>query len=267
VAVAVMVIPVREEFPDTAFWNPSFITDSNGMGQVTLTLPDSLTTWFIETRGLTLDTRVGQAQTEVVTTKPLLVRPVTPRFLVAGDHVQLAAIVHNNAGAALEATVSLDVTGFTLDDPAGASQTVEVPANGRAQVTWWGTATGDVEQAELVFAASGRSGARTLSDAAKPALGALPIYAYVTPQTFVTAGMLIDGGERQEIISLPRSFSPTGGGLDVEMSPSLAASLLNSLEALPTPSCTCNNEAVLSYFLPNLETQRALLASGIDDPP
>ena len=50
------------------------------------------------------------------------------------------------------------------------------------------------------------------------------------------------------------------------MSPSLAASLLSSLEALPTPSCTCNNEAVLSYFLPNLETYHALQASGMDDP-
>ena len=260
------IVPVREEFPDTAFWNPSFITDSNGMGQVTITLPDSLTTWFIETRGLTLDTRVGQAATEVVTTKPLLIRPVTPRFLVAGDHVELAAIVHNNTGANLEATASLDATGFALDEPGEASQTVEVPANSRAQVTWWGTAVGDAEQADLVFAVSGNSGGRNLSDAAKPALGSLPVYAYVAPQTFVTAGMLIDGGERQEIISLPRTFSPTGGSLDVEMSPSLAASLLKSLEALPIPSCTCNNEAVLSYFLPNLETQRALQASGVEDP-
>jgi hypothetical protein len=259
------ILPVREEFPDTAFWNPSFITDSNGMGQVTLTLPDSLTTWFIETRGLTIDTRVGQAETEVITTKPLLVRPVTPRFLVAGDHVELTAIVHNNTDAGLEATVSLDATGFTLDEPGGASQTVEVPAGGRARVAWWGT-TQDAKQAELVFAVSATSGARRLNDAATPALGALPILAYVAPQTFVTAGMLIDGGERQEIISLPRSFSPSGGGLEVEMSPSLAASLLKSLEALPAPACTCNNEAVLSYFLPNLETQRALQASGIEDP-
>jgi hypothetical protein len=91
----------------------------------------------------------------------------------------------------------------------------------------------DAEQAELVFAVSGTSGGRRLSDAATPALGPLPIQQYVAPQTFVTAGMLTDGGERQEIISLPRTFSPTGGGLEVEMSPSLAASLLNSLEALP----------------------------------
>jgi hypothetical protein len=106
------------------------------MGQVTLTLPDNLTTWFIETRGLTLDTRVGQAATEVLTIKPLLVRPVTPRFLVAGDHVQLSAIVHNNTSGSLDAIVSLDSTGFALDEPGEASQTVEVPADGRAEVTW-----------------------------------------------------------------------------------------------------------------------------------
>ncbi|MGB7874068.1 MAG: Ig-like domain-containing protein, partial [Anaerolineales bacterium] len=259
------LMPVREEFPDTAYWNPTFITDSNGMGQVSVTLPDSLTTWVIESRGLTIDTRVGQAETEVVTTKPLLVRPVTPRFLVSGDHVELAAIVHNNTDAELDATVNLDATGFTLDEPGQASQTVEVAANGRTRVVWWGT-TEDAEQAELVFAVSGRSGAQTLSDAAAPALGPLPIRQYVAPQTFVTAGMLTDGGSRQEIISLPRTFSPTDGRLDVEMSPSLAASILNSLEALPRPSCTCNNEAILSYFLPNLETYRALQASGMEDP-
>lgn len=259
------IMPVREEFPDTAYWNPTFITDSSGRGQVTVTLPDSLTTWVIESRGLTIDTRVGQAETEVVTTKPLLIRPVTPRFLVNGDHVELAAIVHNNTDADMEASVNLDATGFTLDEPGQASQTIEVPANGRTRVTWWGTAVG-VEQAEFVFAVSGRSGGQTLSDAATPALGPLPIRQYVAPQTFVTAGMLADGGSVQEIISLPRTFSPTGGRLDVDMSPSLAASILNNLEALPTPFCTCNNEAVLSYFLPNLETYRALQASGGDNP-
>ena len=52
-----------------------------------MTLPDSLTTWQVDVRGLTVDTRVGQAETQIVATKPLLVRPVTPRFLVSGDHV------------------------------------------------------------------------------------------------------------------------------------------------------------------------------------
>lgn len=256
-------ITVREQFPDTAYWNPTVITDSDGRGQAKVALPDSLTTWLIETRGLTVDTRVGQAEAEVVTTKALLIRPLAPRFLVAGDHVELAAVVHNNTERAVQATVSLAGSGFTLDEPESASQSVDIPANGRVRVSWWGTAGGAAE-AGLTFSAT--SSDASLQDAAKPALGALPIRAYVAPQTFVTGGMLADAGARQESVSLPRTFSPSGGGLEVELSPSLASALLAGLEALPPPSCACNNEEVLSYLLPNLETWRALQASGMDDP-
>ena len=87
---------VRENFPDTAYWNPSLITNAEGRGQVTITLPDSLTTWQVDVRGLTVDTKVGQAETQIVSTKPLLIRPVTPRFFVSGDHVLMAAVVNNN---------------------------------------------------------------------------------------------------------------------------------------------------------------------------
>jgi alpha-2-macroglobulin len=98
---------LREEFPDTAYWNPSLITNSEGRGQVTITLPDSLTTWQVDVRGLTVDTKVGQAETQIVSTKPLLIRPVTPRFLVNGDHVLMAAIVNNNTLAQLTVNVTL----------------------------------------------------------------------------------------------------------------------------------------------------------------
>jgi len=256
---------VREQFPDTAYWNPTLVTDSNGFGQVKLTLPDSLTTWFIEARGLTLDTRVGQSETEVVTTKPLLIRPVTPRFLVDGDHVELAAIVHNNTANNLQATVQLEGSSFTLDEPEQASQSVNISANSRVRVAWWGVAGGAAET-DLTFSVTSNSGGATLQDAAKPSSGALPILSYVTPQTFVTAGMLTEAGARQETINLPRTFSPTGGGLEVEMAPSLAATLLTGLEALPPPACACNSEEVLSYLLPNLEALHALQSSGMEDP-
>src|SRR6185369_2469424 len=143
---------LRENFPDTAYWNPSLITDSEGRGQVTLTLPDSLTTWQVDVRGLSVDTRVGQTSTEIVSTKPLLVRPVTPRFLVNGDHVQMAAIVNNNTADQLKVDVNLQSEGFILDEPDKATQQVDVPANGRTRVEWWGTA-GFAEAADLVFSA------------------------------------------------------------------------------------------------------------------
>ncbi len=256
------IITLRDQFFDTAYWNPTLVTDSDGKGQVEFTLPDSLTTWWVEARGLSLDTRVGQADTEVVTTKPLLVRPVTPRFVVSGDHLELAAIVHNNTQEALQVTVSLAGSGFTLDQPEQAAQTVNIPAGGRARVEWWGVA-GGAQEADLTFSAMSKDA--SLQDAAKSALGVLPIYAYLAPQTYVTAGLLTQTGARQEIVQLPRSFSPSGGELEVEMSPSLASVLLSSLEALPPPSCACNSEEVLSYLLPNLETYRALQIAGLDD--
>jgi len=252
---------VREDFPDTAYWNPAFITDEKGLAQITVTLPDSLTTWNIQTRGLTVDTRVGQAETEVVTTKPLLVRPVTPRFLVAGDHIELAAIVHNNTDSAIEATVTLEGSGFTLDTAGQTAQSVSVPANGRERVAWWGTAE-PTDTADLTFSVKGGG----LVDAAKPTLGPIPIRKYLAPQTFVTAGVIPDGGSVVEVISLPRSFDVKSGGLDLELDPSLAASILTSLEAMPEPASTRYNEIVLSYLLPNLEIQRALQLSGGADP-
>ncbi|NIP75190.1 MAG: hypothetical protein GTN90_03990, partial [Xanthomonadales bacterium] len=54
-------IEVRTEFPDTAYWNPSVVTDAEGRAEVVVTLPDNLTTWRMDVRGTTVDTRVGSA--------------------------------------------------------------------------------------------------------------------------------------------------------------------------------------------------------------
>jgi uncharacterized protein YfaS (alpha-2-macroglobulin family) len=255
---------VREEFPDTAYWNAEFTTGANGRATVTVDLPDTLTTWQIDVRGISQDSRVGQAQDQVVTTKDLLVRPVTPRFLVLDDHTLLAAVVQNNTPADLQVTVALEAAGFALDEPDQALQSVAVPAGGRTRVEWWGVAL-DVASADLVFSATaeGPAGVR-LEDAARPAQGALPVLRYVAPQTFGTSGVLENRGERLELVSLPRSFDPAGGSLDVETAPTLGAALLAALDVLeeyPYDSC----EIIVSRFLPNLETYRVVQEFGLED--
>ncbi|HSL45981.1 MAG TPA: Ig-like domain-containing protein [Anaerolineales bacterium] len=260
-------IPVlREEFPDTAYWNPSLVTNSEGRGQVTMALPDSLTTWHVDVRGLTVDTKVGQVETEIVTTKPLLIRPVTPRFLVQGDHVLMAAIVNNNTQNDLTVDVNLASESFELDDPDTAKQTVDVPAQGRVRVEWWGTAKQDEEPfADLVFSVVAQSDSN-LNDKTRPAWDRLPIVKYTSPQAFVTGGVLRGDATRQELISLPRTFAPDAGGLDVELSPSLAGSMLSALNTVEYPDYALNAEATLSYLLPNLEVYRALNGAGLSDP-
>jgi uncharacterized protein YfaS (alpha-2-macroglobulin family) len=248
---------VREKFPDTAYWNASVITDANGEAQVSVTLPDTLTTWRVQARGLTARTQVGEATADVVATKQLLVRPVAPRFLVVGDHVQLSAVVHNNTERALDVDVTLQASGVSLDDPSRSAQRLTIPGGDRARLDWWGTVQ-DEESANLVFSAV--SG--VLQDAARPAAGLIPILRYNYPQTFATSGVLEDGSERLELVSLPLSFEPTAGQFDLEMSPSLGAAILNGLEALERfPYET--NEGIISRFLPNLETYRVLGTFGI----
>jgi len=256
---------VRQNFPDTAYWNPSLITNPDGHGQVTMTLPDSLTTWHVDVRGLTLDTKVGQADTEIVATKPLLIRPVTPRFLVSGDHVLMAAVVNNNTSNVLKVSVNMQGDGFVLDQPDSATRDFDISANSQARVEWWGTA-GLADSADLVFSVT-TSGTPSLQDSARPVWGTLPILRYTAPQAFVTGGVLRGAVSQQETISLPRTFAPgAGGGLDVELSPSLAGNLLSTLEALDVPDVSISAESSVSYLLPNIEVYRSLKNQSLDDP-
>jgi uncharacterized protein YfaS (alpha-2-macroglobulin family) len=253
-------ITVREEFPDTAYWNAELLTDENGHAQVAITLPDSLTTWDVDVRGLTEDTRVGQDNGAVISTKDLIIRPVAPRFLVLGDHAMLAAVVQNNTDTDLITAVTLQAAGFAFDEPDLAVQQVNVPARGRARIEWWGTAQ-DVESIDPVFSASSGD----LQDAARPALGVLPVLQFTAPQTFGTSGTMDSGGERLELVSLPRSFDPQTGELRVELAPTLGAAMVSGLDVLEEFPYSCT-EQTISRFLPNLETLRVLQEFGLEDP-
>ncbi|MCJ7734685.1 MAG: hypothetical protein MUP11_09060, partial [Anaerolineales bacterium] len=251
---------VRDQFEDTGYWQANILTDENGEAQVTFRLPDNLTTWQADARGVTKDTEVGEGGTEIVTTKDLLIRPVTPRFLVAGDHLALAAVVHNNTSSALTADVSLQAAGIQLDKPDYASQTVTIPAGGRTRVEWWGTVN-EVDEVDLVFQAE----AGSFQDAVKPYQGPLPVKQYTAPVSFGTSGILQEAGQVLEIVTLPRTYDPTDGSLDIEISPSLAAAILNALDALEEDE-PYSTLAVLSHFLPNAITYQTLQELDLDYP-
>lgn len=243
---------VRSNFADTAFWSGTVETDEAGRAQVSLTLPDNLTTWRVDVRGLTADTEVGQAKMDITASKPLLIRPVAPRFAVAGDHMALSAVVHNNTQDPLQVSVRLEGSGFTLDDLNQAVQPVDLPPGEQRAVYWWGTVQ-DIGALDLTFSAS----AGSLSDAAQPELGPIPVLAYSALQTFSTAGMIAEPGERVELVSLPRTFIPTGGELRLELAPSLSAVVIDGLRVLEDFPRDFT-EPVLSRLLPNLAALQAV---------
>ncbi|MBI3738983.1 MAG: Ig-like domain-containing protein, partial [Chloroflexi bacterium] len=85
------IITVRQDFKDTAAFRGQVTTDASGMAQVTVQLPENLTTWVADARAATTDSKVGQATQELVSTKPLFIELQTPRFFTSGDEARLGA--------------------------------------------------------------------------------------------------------------------------------------------------------------------------------
>lgn len=262
---------VRQRFVDTPLWQPSVVTDANGMATVSVTLPDNLTTWRLDARAVTLPTGelgttlVGQTTIDLISTKPLLVRPVTPRFYVRGDKSTLVAIVNNNTDADQQVTVKIETTGVNL--MADAEQKATIASKGRQRFEW-PIEVQDVSAVGVTFFASSADGKYT--DAAKSAVGqgddkTLPVYKYEAPETVGTSGVIgTEGGERTEGIVLPRRFDVTEGTLDIRLDRSLAAATTTSLDVLKYYPYQCT-EQTISRFLPNVATYGALKQLGIDD--
>jgi len=256
-------IELREDFQDTAFWDAHVTTGEDGRAQIVLDLPDNLTTWVARGVGVTQDTRVGEATVDLLVTKPLLVRPVAPRFLVVGDRVRLSANVSNQTTEDRTVEVSLGYTGLAVET--GAVQSVLVPSRGEVNVVWWATVL-DVPSVDLAFSAvSGE-----LSDAARPRLttgpeGTLLVYRYTAPETVGTAGQLSVEGSRTEIVALPPNVELERSRLLVRLETSLAAAMQESLDSLEHFEYECT-EQVVSRFLPNILTFRALHRLGIENP-
>ncbi|HEY0602747.1 MAG TPA: Ig-like domain-containing protein [Herpetosiphonaceae bacterium] len=240
---------VRREFPDTAYWNPSVVTGDDGTAKVSLRLPDTLTTWTMTARGLTGDTRVGQTTTDLIATRPLLVRPSLPRFLTVGDQPTLQAVIHNTTSAAIEARVMLDPGEIALTAPN--QQTVSVPAGGQSVVRW----TAEVPEAgetTLRFTVQGGG----LEDVIEQKL---PIQRFVTPEVVASAGQV-----QGTIVETLQAPDDKQGEVRLEMVPTLAAGIESGLEYLEQYPYGCTEQTV-SRFLPNAVTYRLYKQMGIDN--
>jgi uncharacterized protein YfaS (alpha-2-macroglobulin family) len=259
-------VEVREEFSDTAYWNPVIVTDQNGRAEVKLALPDNLTTWVMRGVGVTGETQVGEATDELVVTKPLLIRPVAPRFFVVADQAQLAANITNNTDGDVAAEVTLAAQGLHISQATPPVQTVTIPARSETKVIW-DVSVPDVITTEVIFAAVSTDG--QYQDAAKPRLttgpdGSLLVHRYTAPDIVGTAGQLVSGGSQTEVVALPPNFDEHKGELRVQLDPSLAAGMWDGLTYLEHYPYECTEQTV-SRFLPNVLTYDALQSLGIEN--
>ncbi len=249
-------LTVRREFPETAYWNAAVSTGPDGQAEVTLTLPDSLTTWIMDARAVTADTRVGQSTAELIATQDLLVRPVLPRFFVEGDKAEIAAIVHNNTVSAAEVEVALDASGLQTTTELQRKATIQ--AGDTAKITWPVTVQPGAADVKVTMRAAGGG----LQDAIETTL---PVVRYTTPEVVGTSGQVSSDDSRLELFRLPPDADTTRGGLEIRLEPSLAAGMLGSLTYLEHYPYECTEQTV-SRFLPNVVSALAFKKLSVSRP-
>ncbi|MDH5506510.1 MAG: MG2 domain-containing protein [Anaerolineae bacterium] len=242
----------RSDFPDTVVWYPNIVTDADGRATITVKLPDTLTTWRMTAKAVTKDTKVGEGDLKIITTRAVIVRPQTPRSLVAGDEFVLSAIVHNFTDEAMEFTVSAS-TNKTLVIGRDRTQTFRIGANEQVVVVWPATAQGEGTAKVTVRARAGDVG-----DAIQVEF---PVQAFRVETSNSQSDEF--SGTKRVMVSVPASALPESV-VRVEVNRTIAESLLNGVDYLTGFPYGCV-EQTMSRAFPNAVVARAYRQLGLED--
>ena len=256
-ASAPLVQPtVRSNFADTALWVASLKTAEDGTADVSLDMPENLTTWRIKVWGMGLGTTVGEGATDVVTRKDLIIRMQAPRFFVEKDEVVLSANVHNYLKSDKSVQVALELDGKTLEPMDELVRTVTVKANGEARVDWRVKVVGEGEAVVRMKALTDEE-----SDAMEQKF---PCYVHgMLKQEAFSGALRPEDASGTITVRVPAERRPEQSRLEVRYSPTLAGAMVDALPYLVEYPYGCT-EQTLNRFLPTVITQKVLLGMQLD---
>lgn len=143
--------PARQQFVETAYWNPAVVTDKDGKARVTFKAPTALSEYTLTARGVTgADTLAGQTTAELAVRKDLFVDFRTPPVLVQGDKPRFSTRVHHSGvRGKVEVKLSLYAGGRDRVD----TKTLEVMNDGVDDVAFEPFEIPDGDVVRLVLAA------------------------------------------------------------------------------------------------------------------
>ncbi len=247
---------VRTKFADTAFWAGALTTDSNGLAEISMVMPENLTGWKIRSWAMGPNTEVGEGDAAVTTSKDLLLRLQAPRFFVEKDEVVLSANVHNYLKSKKTVQVVLELDGPCLQAVGKLTQAVAVEANGEQRVDW----RVKVQQEGTAVVRM-----KALTDEESDAMEMkFPVYVHGMLKTDSFSGALRPEQEKGSIrLTVPAERRINESRLEVRYSPTLAGALVDALPYLVDYPYGCT-EQVLNRFLPAVITQKILLQMGLD---
>lgn len=260
-AASLDAVHVRKKFADTAFWAGVLTPDKNGEVEISLKMPENLTTWKIKAWCMSTGSRVGQGEAEVLTSKDFLVRLETPRFMVEGDDAVISGIIHNYLSTPQNVTARLAFGGNSLvltDKPI--MQAVIKP-QGEFRFDWHIKAVKEGD-ATLTLAATAPGG----NDAMQLKL---PVKVHGIFKQIAWCGTILDkspnGNKAFITVELPEKRRKAESKLQVNVSPSPALAIVDALPYLVDVDYK-STDATLTRFLPSIVTAVTLKKLGISLP-
>lgn len=241
----------RSEFPDTVVWYPTITTNESGKAEITITLPDTLTTWRLTGKAVTKDTLVGDGNYTVITQQPVVVRPLLPGVVTEGDAFLLSAVVHNFGEEADSFRVTVESENLAVG--AGEEEVIELEAGESQVVVWQARAEQPGETAVTVKAKS-----EQYADAVQMTFPVVPL---VITSHWVESGRF--SGEVDVPVAIPEEALPESRVV-VQVNRTISDSLLDGVEYLTGFPYGCVEET-MSRALPNAVVARALNQLGLGD--
>ncbi|MFY9234676.1 MAG: DUF2012 domain-containing protein [Fimbriimonadaceae bacterium] len=246
-------ISVRSKFLDTAQWIPNITTDASGVATVEVELPDNLTSWRATAIAASPETAVGQATMNVKARKDLMIRLQTPSFLVQQDKQTITATVINDSRKQADVQIELQ-----SDIPiAGDSrQTISISPGEPASLTWTAQAsrTGIATFTAKAWIVGGDSDGVAMKVEVRP---------HARLNVDQSAGE-IRGSEIIPLVLRPGA-DPNTGRMLITLSPSLASTLVRSLDGLIDYPYGCV-EQTMSRFLPAILVDQTIKGMGLTLP-
>ncbi|NUQ64841.1 MAG: tetratricopeptide repeat protein [Pirellulales bacterium] len=113
---------------ETAYWNPSVLTNAEGKATLTIRIPERTTAWSLVARGITADTLAGEAVSRVVARKDLFGQMKLPAAFTEGDKADVLVSVHNDAVAqgTIDVVLKTTIDGRSVEE----KKTLEVKSKG-----------------------------------------------------------------------------------------------------------------------------------------
>ncbi len=246
----------RGDFRDTAFWLANLRTDINGEAATGFILPDNVTSWQVWVTANTQNSHFGSSKMNFFSRKPLVITPLLPRFLIAGDTATIGATITNRDSdelivrAAFEGEnveiITKDAESFRLDGDGETTLFYTIRAQASEE-------TPLAQLAPAVFTFSVQGDTETAVDSVEYSI---PIKAPAVGESIATSGYLgANTNAVQEKVVVPGGVLKDVGQIFIGLTAGAVGDLATGIAALTQFPYGCT-EQIVSAQLPNVALLR-----------